>query len=511
VKDKSPNSKEENETPTKTNDEEVKENGANGTKSETKETITPVVAKLAAAGDESSDQVDKTATLPASFKKKEVETGGKTETLPRNLSRSTSFTNSCRNWAKKKGLVKDKSPNSKEENETPTKTNDEEVKENGANGTKSETKETITPVVAKLAAKKARAQFFEEMYNSSGISVSSSLTPEKPKRLCDMNLPSPRIGPGSPSMDKPKVEQIVEMIEEKEKLNRSNDSEANSSLNRSMEAEVKREAVVSPAKEVVEVATKVVDEVPIKEQDDGSKTSTEAASPKEEISEEANIENWKDGKMEVNDDVLEAAKEETEDVIDTIEELQEALEEKKDIEEVQEILEEKDIGDKGDSDGLFVDTSNDASKAWQEAKEEMLEKVEESTMDQVEQVQVEESAMDETLPSNSPLLQPEATMQTFESQQEENEAKEEVVEEVGEVKDDLEDEQCSLEKEEEGVEEKDNGENVISGGGEEGETSDEEERDEEKESIEGEQQGGALGLRRELQSDDEEEEEKGGN
>ena len=79
------------------------------------------------------------------------------------------------------------------------------MKENGANGTKSETKETITPVVAKLAAKKARAQFFEEMYNSSGISVSSSLTPEKPKRLCDMNLPSPRIGPGSPSMDKPKV------------------------------------------------------------------------------------------------------------------------------------------------------------------------------------------------------------------------------------------------------------------------------------------------------------------
>ena len=290
------------------------------------------------------------------------------------------------------------------------------------------------------------------------------------------------------------VEQIVEMIEEKEKLNRSIDSEANSSLNRSMEAEVKREAVVSPAKEVVEVATK--------EQDDGSKTTTEAASPKEEISEEANIENWKDGKMEVNDDVLEAAKEETEDVIDTIEELQEALEEKKDIEEVQEILEEKDIGDNGDSDGLFVDTSNNASKAWQEAKEEMLEKVEESTMDQVE---VEESAMDETLPSNAPLLQPETTMQTFESQQEECEAKEEVVEEVGEVKDDVEDEQCSMEKEEEGVEEKDNGENVISGGGEEGQTS-----DEEKESIEGEQQGGALGLRRELQSDDEEEE-KGGN
>merc|ERR1719210_2546870 len=111
-------------------------------------------------------------------------------------------------------------------------------------------------------------------------------------------------------------------------------------------------------------------------------------------------------------------------------------------------------------------------------------------MDQVDQVdQDQESAMDETLPSNAPLLQPEATMQTFESQQEECEAKEDVVEEVGEVKDDVEDEQCSLEKEEEGVEEKDNGENVISGGGL-GQTSDEEE----KESIEGEQLGGALGL-----------------
>ena len=111
----------------------------------------------------------------------------------------------CRNWAKKKGLVKDKSPSSKDESETPTKTKeDETVKENGTSR-KSETKETITPVVAKLAQKKARAQFFEDMYNSSGISVSSSLTPEKPKRLCDMNLPSPRIGPGSPTLDKPKV------------------------------------------------------------------------------------------------------------------------------------------------------------------------------------------------------------------------------------------------------------------------------------------------------------------
>jgi len=423
--------------------------------------------KKGAAGDESSDQVDKTATLPASFKKKEVETGGKTETLPRNLNRSTSFTNSCRNWAKKKGLVKDKSPNSKDENETPTKTREEEVKENGTR--KSETKETITPVVAKLAQKKARAQFFEEMYNSSGMSVSSSLTPEKPKRLCDMNLPSPRIGPGSPTMDKPKVEQIVEMIEEKEKLNRSIDSEANSSLNRSMEVESKRE-----------VATKEVVAVPAKEadNDDGSNMVADAASPKEEISEEANI--------EVKEDLIQAAKEETDDVIETIEELQEVLEEKKDIEELQEILEDNDIGD--------IAASGETSKAWEEAKEEMLENVEES------------STMDETLPSTARLEPVEPAMQTQE------EAKEEV-EEVGEVKEDVDDKQCSLEKEEEEEEPKamDNGElaeNVIAGG----QSSEEEEDDLVKEeSCSEEKQAGALGLRRELEkeSGDEEEKEKG--
>jgi len=418
--------------------------------------------KGAAAGDESSDQVDKTATLPASFKKKEVETGGKTETLPRNLNRSTSFTNSCRNWAKKKGLVKDKSP----KDETPTKTNEDDVKENGTR--KSETKETITPVVAKLAQKKARAQFFEDMYNSSGMSVSSSLTPEKPKRLCDMNLPSPRIGPGSPAMDKPKVEQIVEMIEEKEKLNRSIDSEANSSLNRSMEA---------PAKEVVAVPAEEAND------DNGSNMVADAVIPKEEISEEANI--------EVKEDLIQAAKEETEDVIETIEELQEVLEEKKNIDELQEILEDNDIGG-GEEDESNV--SND--KAWEEAKEEMLENV--------------EATMDETLPSTARLQPEEPSMQTLE------EAKEEV-EEVGEVKEDVDDKQCSLEKEEEEEETKatDNGElgeNVITGSGEEagGQSSGEEDlvKEEEEESCREEKQAGALGLRRELESGDEKEEEE---
>merc|ERR550532_2663085 len=419
--------------------------------------------KGAAAGDESSDQVDKTATLPASFKKKEVETGGKTETLPRNLNRSTSFTNSCRNWAKKKGLVKDKSPNAKDENETPMKTSQDEAKENGTR--KSETKEVITPVVAKLAQKKARAQFFEDMYNSSGISVSSSLTPEKPKRLCDMNLPSPRIGPGSPTLDKPKVEQIVEMIEEKEKLNRSIDSEANSSLNRSMEA---------PAKEVVAVPAEEAKD------DNGSNMVADAVVPKEEISEEANI--------EVKEDLIQAAKEETEDVIETIEELQEALEEKKNIDELQEILEDNDIGG-GEKDESNV--SND--KAWEEAKEEMLENV--------------EATMDETLPSTARLQPEEPSMQTLE------EAKEEV-EEVGEVKEDVDDKQCSLEREEEEetkvMDSGDLGENVITGSGEAGRQSSEEEDlvKEEEESCREEKQAGALGLRRELESGDEKEEEE---
>merc|ERR550532_3144724 len=146
------------------------------------------------------------------------------------------------------------------------------------------------------------------------------------------------------------------MIEEKEKLNRSIDSEANSSLNRSMEVPVK-EVVAIPAEEA--------------NGDNGSNMIADAVIPKEEISEEANIE----------------AKEETEDVIETIEELQEVLEEKKNIDELQEILEDNDIAG-GEEDESNV--SND--KAWEEAKEEMLENV--------------EATMDETLPSTA-RLQPE--------------------------------------------------------------------------------------------------------
>merc|ERR1719295_1136217 len=146
-------------------------------------------------------------------------------------------------------------------------------------------------------------------------------------------------------------------------------------------------------------------------------TNNDAVTPKDEISEEANI--------EVKEDLIQAAKEETDDVIETIEELQEVLEEKKNIDELEEILEDNDIGAGGEE----RDVSNEASKAWEEAKEEMLEKVEE----------IGSTTMDETLPSNAPL---EPSMQTL------GEAKEEV-EEVGDVKEDVDDEQSSLEKEEE--------------------------------------------------------------
>ena len=257
----------------------------------------------------------------------------------------------------------------------------------------------------------------------------------------------------------------MEMIEEKEKLNRSIDSEANSSLNRSMEA---------PAKEVVAVPAEEAND------DNGSNMVADAVIPKEEISEEANI--------EVKEDLIQAAKEETEDVIETIEELQEVLEEKKNIDELQEILEDNDIAG-GEEDESNV--SND--KAWEEAKEEMLENV--------------EATMDETLPSTARLQPEEPSMQTLE------EAKEEV-EEVGEVKEDVDDKQCSLEKEEEEeTKAMDNGElaeNVITGSGEAGGQSSEEEDlvKEEEESCREEKQAGALGLRRELESGDEKEEEE---
>merc|ERR1711953_684051 len=135
---------------------------------------------------------------------------------------------------------------------------------------------------------------------------------------------------------------------------------------------------------------------------------------------------------------------------------------------------------------------NDASKAWEEAKEEMLEKVEEI------------GTMDETLPSTAPLQQLEPSMQTLE---EGREAKDEV-EEVGEVKEDVDDKECSLEeeKEEEAMDNGELGENVITDSGA-GQSSGEEDMVKEESCTE-EKQGGALGLRRELESGSEEESER---
>jgi len=207
--------------------------------------------KNGVAGSEGDSVVDRTATLPASFRHKEEE-AAKTETLPRSLNRSTSFTNSCRNWAKKKGLVKDSSIEECTADDiiAEIEVKDPEPKENG-NGTAVEPKEVSRPpsaestkAMSRLAQKKARAQFFEDLYNSSGISVNSAITPEKPKRLCEMNLPSPRIGPGTPEAGRAegKVEQLAKQIEEKEKLNRSLDSEI-TSLDRSLEEEGEKEEV----------------------------------------------------------------------------------------------------------------------------------------------------------------------------------------------------------------------------------------------------------------------------
>merc|ERR1719264_1427655 len=220
----------------------------------------------------------------------------------------------------------------------------------------------------------------------------------------------------------------------------------------------------APAKEVVAIPAEEAND------DNGSNMIADAVIPKEEISEEANI--------EVKEDLIQAAKEETEDVI-------------KNIDELQEILEDNDIAG-GEEDESNV--SND--KAWEEAKEEMLENV--------------EATMDETLPSTARLQPEEPSMQTLEEAKEEVEEMAEVkedVEEVGEVKEDVDDKQCSLEKEEEEEETKamDNGElgeNVITGSGEEagGQSSGEEDLvKEEEESCREEKQAGALGLRRELE------------
>jgi len=432
-----------------------------------------------AGGGESSDCVDRTATLPASFKQKEVEVGGKTETLPRNLNRSTSFTNSCRNWAKKKGLVKDK-----EKDSSKTETENDTIKENGTgvetkkeNGTSNETKPP--PVVGKIAQKKARAQFFEDMYNSSGISVSSSMTPEKPKRLGDMNLPSPRFGPGSPQLEgkvEGQVETVVKKIEEKEKLNKSMDSEV-ISLNRSFE-----EASMSKEVEVEESAVKeLLVETPPALQDSDKPEKLAEFIP--------------------------------ENIQETVKEVEEVKEDRNILEEVKENLEEaakSEISEvPAEQRHVEEEVKQDLVEAAQSGEEEVkgLLKVQE-----ILERSSEQDPLDETLPSNARLVQDPVAAETVTEESDEEDTKDEV-EEIGgvnEVSDieaaaaepsSLESVGSNEEEETKAVENGENGggENVINTGGEsseEGEASTDEGYDDEKNG------GGAEGLMKALKKED---------
>jgi len=367
--------------------------------------------KGVAGEDEAQDAVDKTATLPASFKQKEVEVS-KTESLPRNLSRSTSFTNSCRNWAKKKGLVKDKSPEKKVEPET---NNETDVKTNGT----AEPKIELTPAMAKLHQKKARAQFFEDMYNSSGISVTSSTTPEKPKRqLGEINLPSPRFGPGSPAAEQvveSKVEQLVERIEEREKLNLSMDSTNTTSLNRSMEVEEQqvkidrfeeKEVMINRSIEVNEVETMEMTGTTIVK----PPTPEMAVRNMEEEEEAARV----CPPLSELTDQLQA-----QEVVKDIEEETRNMQEERDAERVC-----PELSLKSDDEEEMEEQPNTVEDAKESlaAMDLGLGKVQDSLEGSVEH----DRALDETLPSNARLdtVAPSAT--------EEEETKEKV-EEVGEV------------------------------------------------------------------------------
>jgi len=140
--------------------------------------------------DESADTFDKTSTLPASFKKKDEEVT-KAETLPRgNLDRSTSFSKRFRKSMTKLVGHKKVSENAK----LSTEHNDvngglEELGEQE----KTDIEVKVIPDVVeapevveddlKTAQMKARAQFFEDMYNSK----EPVIIPKPPRS----NIPSP--------------------------------------------------------------------------------------------------------------------------------------------------------------------------------------------------------------------------------------------------------------------------------------------------------------------------------
>merc|ERR1712233_91945 len=103
--------------------------------------------------DSQIDCVDKNSTLPASAKvggfHKEEEVASpefnKSGTLPPNLDRSTSFSkrfrNSCKSWAKEKGLMKEKKGGVNSSADISKEEKFDEPKENGDIKTKADIKE----------------------------------------------------------------------------------------------------------------------------------------------------------------------------------------------------------------------------------------------------------------------------------------------------------------------------------------------------------------------------------
>jgi len=140
--------------------------------------------------DESSDTFDKTSTLPATFKKKDEE-ANKAGTLPRGgLDRSTSFSKRFRKSMTRLVGHKKINENAKPSSE-PNELNAglEGVEEEGNNKTENETTQGLVEIQevveddVKTAQLKARAQFFEDMYNSK----EPANIPKPPRS----NIPSP--------------------------------------------------------------------------------------------------------------------------------------------------------------------------------------------------------------------------------------------------------------------------------------------------------------------------------
>ena len=155
---------------------------------------------LECAGDETSDTFDKTSTLPATFKKKDEEVN-KAGTLPRGgLDRSTSFSKRFRKSMTRLVGHKKVSDDAKPVTE-PDKTEENAVKEDDNAAEKDnlkeevETKEEVEDDL-KTAQKKARAQFFENMYSS-----------EEP-----VNIPKPPRSTPQPEMEKVTEEDEIETV-----------------------------------------------------------------------------------------------------------------------------------------------------------------------------------------------------------------------------------------------------------------------------------------------------------